>query len=48
MLITWNPTIEELEEAVLTSKKEEVLEFVFDNLDYSIYEHLCLITGDAS
>ena len=43
-----NYTIEELEELVVTSRKEEILAWVFDNLDYSIYEHLCFITGDAS
>ena len=42
-----NYTIEELEELVVTSRKEEILAWVFDNLDYSIYEHLCFITGDA-
>ncbi len=39
--------IEELEYLVKTSEKEFVLSWVFDNLDYSIYEHLCFITGDA-
>ena len=33
-----NYTIEELEELVVTSRKEEILAWVFDNLDYSIYE----------
>ena len=39
--------IEELELLVLTTHKESVLDWVFNNLDYSIYEHLCFITGDA-
>ena len=39
--------IEKLEHLVTTSEKESVLSWVFDNLDYSIYEHLCFITGDA-
>ena len=28
-------------------QKELILDWVFNNLDYSIYEHLCFITGDA-
>jgi len=40
-------TIERLEHLVTTARKEQVLEWVFENLDYSIYEHLCLIAGDA-
>jgi hypothetical protein len=39
--------IEKLEHLVTTSQKESILSWVFDNLDYSIYEHLCFITGDA-
>jgi hypothetical protein len=39
--------IEELEHLVTTPEKEAILSWVFDNLDYSIYEHLCFITGDA-
>jgi len=41
-------SIEELERLVMTSQKESVLDWVFDNYDYSIYEHLCFITGDAN
>lgn len=44
---TETPSIDELERLVMTSQKESVLDWVFDNLDYSIYEHLCFITGDA-
>ena len=44
---TETTSIEELEHLVTTSQKESVLSWVFDNLDYSIYEHLCFITGDA-
>ena len=40
-------SIERLEYLVTTSRKDQVLEWVFNNLDYSIYEHLCFITGDA-
>ena len=44
---TETTSIEELERLVMTSQKESVLDWVFDNHDYSIYEHLCFITGDA-
>ena len=43
-----NYTIKELEELVVTSRKDEILDWVFDNLDYSTYEHLCFITGDPN
>ena len=46
-LPTETTSIEELEHLVTTPEKESVLSWVFDNLDYSIYEHLCFITGDA-
>jgi len=42
-----NYTIEELERLVTTSDKEYILDWVFNNLDYSVYEHLCFLTGDA-
>jgi len=45
--MTETTSIEELERLVLTSQKELILDWVFNNLDYSIYEHLCFITGDA-
>ena len=40
-------TIERLEYLVTTPRREQVLAWVFENLDYGIYEHLCFITGDA-
>ena len=46
-MITKETSIKELEQLVATSQKESVLSWVFDNLDYSVYEHLCFITGDA-
>ncbi len=39
--------IEKLERLVTTSRKEVVLDWVYNNLDYSVYEHLCFIAGDA-
>jgi len=40
-------TIEDMENLVLTLHKEPLLKWVFDNCDYSVYEHLCFITEDA-
>ena len=40
-------TMEQMESVVMTLHKEPLLRWVFDNCDYSAYEHLCFITGDA-
>ncbi len=37
----------QMESLVLTFHQESLLQWVFDNCEYWVYEHLCFITGDA-